>query len=307
MPQDCRLSTIDLTLGRRDGSIGLKQGPDRGLRLEQPAGLGEPSLKSAKSVKVDRRSLDWRAAEILREQILSGQLVPGQRLVETALANQLEVSRGTLRAALRALSHEGLIQQVAYTKWMLPEFSQADAWELYTLRGTLEGMAARLAAEHRTADCVASLEGAFERLVSAVDSEKHTRVAEADLALHKTIVSITGHQRLIDQYRLLEQQVRHYIISSNALIMDLNQIVAEHQPIVQAIILGHSDKAERLAREHNAPEVVRAAEAMAQERRDAAAAPEVPEIKTKTKAKPGARRSIKVGANGSRERIKANA
>jgi DNA-binding GntR family transcriptional regulator len=264
-------------------------------------------LKSAKSVKVDRRSLDWRAAEILREQILSGQLVPGQRLVETALANQLEVSRGTLRAALRALSHEGLIQQVAYTKWMLPEFSQADAWELYTLRGTLEGMAARLAAEHRKADCVASLEGAFERLVSAVDSEKHTRVAEADLALHKTIVSITGHQRLIDQYRLLEQQVRHYIISSNALIMDLNQIVSEHQPIVEAIILGHSDKAERLAREHNAPEVERAAEALAQERRDAAAAPQEPEPKAKTKAKPAARQGLKAGAAGSRERIKANA
>lgn len=161
-------------------------------------------MKPAKTVKVDRRSLDWRAADVLREQILSGHLVPGQRVTETALATQLEVSRGTLRAALRALAHEGLIQQVAYTKWMLPEFSQTDPWELYTLRGTLEGMAARLAAQHRTPDCVATLRAAFDRLVAAVASERHTRVAEADLALHKTIVAITGHQRLIDQYRLLE-------------------------------------------------------------------------------------------------------
>lgn len=256
-------------------------------------------MKSAKSVKVDRRSLDWRAAEILREQILSGKLVPGQRLVETALANQLEVSRGTLRAALRALSHEGLIQQVAYTKWMLPEFSQADAWELYTLRGTLEGLAARLAAEHRTEEGVATLEAAFDRLVAAVDSRKHTRVAEADLALHKTMVSISGHQRLIEQYRLLEQQVRHYIISSNALIMDLNQIVAEHQPIVRAIIAGEPDKAERLAREHNAPEVERAAEALAQERRGG----EAEAIQQETKPRPAARQ----GAAAQRERLKANA
>lgn len=258
-------------------------------------------VKSAKSVKVDRRSLDWRAADVLREQILSGKLVPGQRLVETALANQLEVSRGTLRAALRALSHEGLIQQVAYTKWMLPEFSQADAWELYTLRGTLEGMAARLAAEHRTPETLQTLKAAFERLVAAVESEKHTRVAEADLALHQTIVSVTGHQRLIDQYRLLEQQVRHYIISSNALIMDLNQIVAEHQPIVQAIVAGEADRAERLAREHNAPEVQRAAAALAEEKQAEAAPPALPPAKPKSK--PTARQ----GAAASRDAIKANA
>jgi DNA-binding GntR family transcriptional regulator len=240
-------------------------------------------VKSAKTVKVDRRSLDWRAADVLREQILSGQLVPGQRLTETALATQLEVSRGTLRAALRALAHEGLIQQVAYTKWMLPEFSQADAWELYTLRGTLEGLAARLAAQHRTPDCVVSLKAAFERLVAAVVSERHTRVAEADLALHKTIVALTGHQRLIDQYRLLEQQVRHYIISSNALIMDLNQIVAEHEPIVQAIIDGDPDTAERVAREHNAPEVERAAAALAAERLAQAAEAEPEKPKTRSR------------------------
>ncbi|HET6619056.1 MAG TPA: GntR family transcriptional regulator [Dongiaceae bacterium] len=253
-------------------------------------------MKSARSARVDRRSLDWRAADVLREQILSGKLVPGQRVTETALAAQLEVSRGTLRAALRALAHEGLIQQVAYTKWMLPEFSHADAWELYTLRGTLEGMAARLAAEHRTKDCVATLEDAFDRLVAAVKSRRRGRVAEADIALHKTIVAITGHQRLIDQYRLLELQVRHYIISSNALIMDLNQIVAEHRPIVQAIMAGEPDKAERLAREHNAPEAERASEALSKDRAAVSATGD-----SKSKAGTQSR------ARGRREPIKANA
>ena len=242
----------------------------------------ENGVKSARSVKVDRRSLDWRAADVLREQILSGKLVPGQRITETALATELEVSRGTLRAALRALAHEGLIQQVAYTKWMLPEFSNSDAWELYTLRGTLEGMAARLAAQHRTEKCVLTLEAAFERLVAAVKSKRHARVADADLSLHKTIVEITGHQRLIDQYRLLEQQVRHYIVCSNALIMDLNQIVSEHEPIVKAIIAGNAEAAETLARDHNAPEVERAAAAMALDR--AAPAAEAPQPKQKAKS-----------------------
>jgi DNA-binding GntR family transcriptional regulator len=244
----------------------------------------ETGVKPARSGTVDRRSLDWRAADVLREQILSGKLVPGQRITETALAAQLEVSRGTLRAALRALAHEGLIQQVAYTKWMLPEFSNSDAWELYTLRGTLEGMAARLVAQHRTPACVVTLEAAFERLVAAVKSKRHARVADADLLLHKTIVEITGHQRLIDQYRLLEQQVRHYIVCSNALIMDLNQIVSEHEPIVQAIISGNAEAAETLARDHNAPEVERAAAAMGQEQAVPAEVP-LPKQKTRSSAR----------------------
>jgi DNA-binding GntR family transcriptional regulator len=219
------------------------------------------SLPSSSSIKVDRRSLDHKAADILREQILSGALPPGHRLVETSLANELEVSRGTLRAALRSLSHEELVDQVAYTKWMVRAVSQRDAWELYTLRGCLEGMAARLAAERRTPESLAALQAAFDRLVGAVRAKRHGDVARADLALHKTIVAITGHRRLIAQYRLIEQQVRRYILLSNALIVDLRQMLAEHEPIVQAIATGAGDAAERLARAHNAPEVARAAAA----------------------------------------------
>jgi DNA-binding FadR family transcriptional regulator len=74
-------------------------------------------------------------------------------------------------------------------------------------------------------------------------------------------------------------------VCSNALIMDLNQIVSEHQPIVEAIIDGHADLAETRAREHNAPEVARAAAAMAQEQAERTTEPSPP----KRKARPPAR------------------
>ncbi len=222
---------------------------------------------------VDRRSLDRKAADILREDILSGRLAPGCRLVETTLASQLAVSRSTLRTALRALSHEDLVDQVAYTKWTVPEISDRDAWELYTLRSSLEGLASRLAAQRRSRQSVATLEAAFDRLARAVGARRHRDVAEADLGLHKTIVGITEHKRLIAQYRLLEQQMRRYIVLSNALIVDLCQMLAEHQPIVEAIAAGDSDRAEKLARDHNAPEVEKIAARLERER--GTAAPEV--------------------------------
>jgi DNA-binding GntR family transcriptional regulator len=220
---------------------------------------------SAVDLKLSKRRLDRQAADVLREQILSGRFGPGFRLVEATLAGRLGVSRGTVRAALSELAHEGLVAQVAYTKWMVPEISAEDAWELYTLRGSLEGLAARLATERRTPESMATLARAYERLAAAVASERRSNVAAADLALHKTIVGITGHRRLIAQYKLIEQQVRHYIATSNAQIYDLHQILDEHEPIVKAIAAGEAERAERLAREHNAPEVKKLAAELTQQ------------------------------------------
>lgn len=217
----------------------------------------------AKVDQLDRRSLDHRAADILRDQILSGSLPPGHRLVETALAESLAISRGTLRAALRALTHEGLVAQVAYTKWMVPELSPADAWELYTLRGSLEGLAARLVTERQRPDAIASVKSAFDRLVVAVAAESHADVATADAGLHKTLVLAAGHRRLLDQYQLLEQQIRRYIVFTNATIVDLHQMVPAHQPLVEAVLVGDVETAARLAQEHNAPEVDQAASELA--------------------------------------------
>lgn len=233
---------------------------DSGESLLAP---GETQMASAKTGQLDRRSLDHRVADILRGQILSGALPPGHRLVETALAESLAISRGTLRAALRALTHEGLVAQVAYTKWMVPELSPADAWELYTLRGSLEGLAARLVTERQRPDAIASVKDAFDRLESAVAAESHAEVAEADAGLHKSIVMAAGHARLHEQYRLLEQQIRRYILLTNAAIIDLHQMVPAHQPLVEAIMVGDVESAARLAQEHNAPEVDLAAEQLA--------------------------------------------
>jgi DNA-binding GntR family transcriptional regulator len=211
-------------------------------------------MPNAPSLKVHRRSLDRRAADVLREEILSGRFGPGFRLVETWLAQQLHVSRGTVRAALAELAHEGLVEQVAYTKWSVPDLRAQDAWELYTLRASLEGLASHLAAEAITPAKQASLKEAFARLVSAADDGKVAPAVEADLALHKTIVAIAGHQRLLKQYEILEQQVRRYMVSSNVLMHDTNEVGDQHRPLVEAILAGQPAEAEALAKQHNMTE-----------------------------------------------------
>jgi DNA-binding GntR family transcriptional regulator len=206
------------------------------------------------SLKVHRRSLDRRAADVLREEILSGRFPPGFRLVETWLAQQLHVSRGTVRAALAELAHQGLVEQVAYTKWSVPDLKAQDAWELYTLRASLEGLASFLAAEAMTPAAQASLKVSFERLSAAAKDGKVGPAVEADLALHKTIVALANHRRLSKQYEILEQQVRRYMASSNALMHDTREVGDQHRPLVEAILAGKPAEAEALAKAHNMTE-----------------------------------------------------
>ncbi len=204
--------------------------------------------------KVDRRSLDRRVADALREEILSGRFAPGFRLVETWLAQQLEVSRGTVRAALSELAHQGLVDQVAYTSWSVPDMRAQDAWELYTLRATLEGLGSYLAAEAMTPAKGEEITAAFERLVESARVGEVGPAVEADLMLHKTIVGLSGHGRLMKQYEILEQQLRRYMTSSNALMHDTGEIGDQHRPIVEAILSGRAGEAEALAKSHNMTE-----------------------------------------------------
>jgi DNA-binding GntR family transcriptional regulator len=201
-----------------------------------------------------KQSLEKQAAEGIRHQILSGEFGPGFRLVETWLASQIGLSRGTIRAALRELSHEGLVTQIAYTKWMVTELFGDDVWELFTLRSALEGFGARLAAQKITPDGGRILTIEYKELVAAASGGDRAAVTEADFGLHKLIIDLSGHRRLGEQYRLIEQQVRLLIASSNALLPTIDQIIGQHEPIVKAILAGQATNAERLIRRHNLSE-----------------------------------------------------
>ena len=201
-----------------------------------------------------KRSAEAQATEILREQILSGNMRPGARLTEMQLAEQLEVSRATVRTALHQLAVEGLIVQTPYTGWSVMTLTAHDAWELYTLRASLEGLAARQATTALDAAGRAELERAFKRLSKASARGSRAKTAEADFALHMTIIQLAGHQRLAQLYRLVEQQVRVSIASVNALLPDLSSIIDQHQPIVDAILSGRADDAVRYAEAHNLTE-----------------------------------------------------
>lgn len=216
--------------------------------------------KNSLSALIRKQPLERQAASVIRERILSSEFPPGYRLVETTLAEQLELSRGTVRAALSELVHEGLVEQVAYTRWAVPEISGTDAWELYTLRSALEGLGARLVAENMSPEISRQIEQAFGAIKDAAQRNDRARLTDTDAALHTLIIRLSGNKRLERQYTVIEQQIRRYIASSNALVVEAAGIVAQHEPIVAAILAGRAAAAEREAKRHNLEEGARLVE-----------------------------------------------
>src|SRR5581483_10830246 len=103
-------------------------------------------MRETATETINKQSLESQAVDLLRRQILHGELGAGELLLETPIAERLGLSRGTVRAALRRLIEEGLVCHIPYTGYQVIDLSERDLWELYTLRGALESLATRLAA-----------------------------------------------------------------------------------------------------------------------------------------------------------------
>ena len=199
---------------------------------------------------VIKRSAEVQASDALRDQIVLGKIPQGTRLKEASLAEQLQLSRATVRTALHQLVNEGLVVQVPYTGWEVPMLGAQDVWELYTLRSSLEALAARLVAQQHSPKVNGQLTQVFDALVAACRHGTAETIAIADFTFHHVLIELARHQRLQTYYRLIEQQIRLFIASSNALVPDPQGIIDQHAPLVAALQAGQVEVAERLARDH---------------------------------------------------------
>ena len=204
--------------------------------------------------KIVKHSMGAQAVDTLREAIISGNLSTGARITEIQLAQEMDLSRATVRAALHQLAKEGLTTLVPYTGWTVITLTPKDVWELYTLRSSLERLAAQLVASALNSRKRETIRTCFARLERGCVSANKRVVAEADFAFHKAIIDLSEHARLKDQYEVIERQIRIYIRSSDALVENGEAIIEQHRPIAQAILAGDVEEAGRLSEAHNMTE-----------------------------------------------------
>lgn len=199
--------------------------------------------------EVDRRlSAAAAVQQQVQDLIMSGVFVGGDRLVEEDLATRLEVSRTPIREALHALAAQGLITRAART-WTVRKLDVRDVREIYEIRCALECAAARLAAIRRSRAHVNAIDEA--NLASrAVLHGPATDFTPASERLHSLVVQAANNQRLakeIDRTRLI------YFSRPIAAMYTPNEIeesIAEHETVAQAINDQDPDAAETAMRHH---------------------------------------------------------
>lgn len=189
--------------------------------------------------------------ESLERSIVSGEFAPGERLNEVEIATRLNVSRGPLREAFRALEQAGLLKTEKNRGVMVRIVSLREAEEIYDVRAMLDESVARRLANHMTPDTLAALKAIIVSMKAARKTRDIARYTALNVQLHDAMVAGVGNQHLIETYRHLVRQLG--LLRQAALQADhgaLSESVAEHERIVNALAAGDEAQAVTLVREH---------------------------------------------------------
>jgi DNA-binding GntR family transcriptional regulator len=214
---------------------------------------------------IAKQSMESRVVDSLRSFVLSGAVTPGTRLTEIALAEQLGIARATLRAGLTQLAADGIIVRIPYKGWQVATLTANDVWEIWTLRGALESLGARIVAQaigespaEKGESPAEEVERRFGALQASCEVGDMGLVSDADFCLHHSIVELSEHRQLLRQYDLVEQRVRLFIATSNAFVSEgPEDIIGQHRPVVEAILAGDGDQSALQASLHNEREGAR--------------------------------------------------
>ncbi|MET9343472.1 MULTISPECIES: FadR/GntR family transcriptional regulator [unclassified Nonomuraea] len=204
-----------------------------------------------------RASLVDQVIDQLKEQITSGSWqINGKIPTETVLAEQLGVGRNTVREAVRALTHAGLLEcrqgDGTYVRAtnelsgaMLRRLKQAEQLEILEVRRALEVESARLAATRRTDDDIRIIEARLADRDRAWEAGNPEAFVEADLSFHKAVVGATHNLVLIDLYEDFSAALRASITAAGTSMDALNSSYIPHDAIARAIAAGDASAAER--------------------------------------------------------------
>jgi DNA-binding GntR family transcriptional regulator len=171
----------------------------------------------------------------LRQAILKGELKPGERLMEIALAEKLGVSRTPIREAMRKLEQEGLVVMIPRRGAQVASITEKDLNDVLEVRIALENMAVEKACMRMTEESLGRLwlaAKAFERTTKDGDLVK---LAEADEVFHDIIYQASDNYRLIQTLNAFKEQLYRYRVEYLKEEETRNQLVREHEELYRAI------------------------------------------------------------------------
>jgi DNA-binding GntR family transcriptional regulator len=197
---------------------------------------------------ISRTVLREQVKDVLLQRIASGELKPGERLVETRIAQELGTSQAPVREALRDLQLMRLVESEPFRGSRVRVVDEEEVMEVFPVRASLEELAARLAAERLDGD-VSALVPELEAMKEAVRRDDTNALAQHDIAFHRLIVEAAGNSVLEQCWKSLGVESR-ITISLYGVYMEPTQAAERHVKLIDAIRERNPTAAAREARKH---------------------------------------------------------
>ncbi len=200
---------------------------------------------------VQGRTLSDQVVQTLRQVIVDGELPPGARLIDAELAEQLQVSRPTIRDAFRRLQHEGIIINHPHRGYFVAEFRPEDVEELMILRGLLEGRAAEISAGLLTDEDFCRLEEIADTIATQDYQNDIQSVRELDIRLHDIVIQRSGLTLLPQLWAILNSRLTVLnALSAGLLKVDADDSSRRHHDYIAALRSRDPDRARVAAEQH---------------------------------------------------------
>ena len=208
-----------------------------------------PDYKTLMSLP-ERRSLGQSVYENLKQAIVRGELDPGSRVVESRVAEALDISRTPVREAIHKLEREGLLRQNPTGGFFVKGLSRADIEETFGIRSVLESYAARLAAIKHRQEELKPLEEKISEYQQCLDRKDMDALPRINTEFHDLLYALSRSPRLIKTINDLKDQIfrfRQVILKMEEMAKISNK---DHRLMLKYIRRRDADGVERLVREH---------------------------------------------------------
>ncbi len=171
----------------------------------------------------------------LREAIITGELKPGEHLMEIKLANEMGVSRTPVREAIKKLEQEGMVVMTARKGAEVASINAKDLKEVLEIRRALESLACQLACQHMTEEDIKVLESINDEVKQAIVENNPEKIAHLDVKFHAYILEMSKNSRLITEVSHLKEHVYRYRREYIEDLKNKNTITDEHAKIIADI------------------------------------------------------------------------
>jgi DNA-binding GntR family transcriptional regulator len=210
-----------------------------------------PARRQLVNLGAEHENLDQKAYQILKAMITERQLLPGDKIPQEKLAEDLGISRTPLINALKLLEQDKLVQSIPRRGFFVRHFNKREMISIFELREVLEGLAARRAAENITDKQIEQLQGFFKHFITNKKITDIRGYAKEDRLFHTFLIEVGAKEFLksiLETFNFISYSYQS--VSSEGLIQSPDDTIQNHRDIIDAISRRDAKAAENFMRRH---------------------------------------------------------